>query len=369
MKLILGYGKTGESIARFFTKKGEIKGDDFFIYDDQNPCEIRPYDIVFKSSGVPLTHPLCLNKKVMTELDLFRPKARVIAVTGTSGKTTITTLIYEFLKYNHVEVVIGGNIGTPVLDLPELSKNGIYVLELSSFQLETAPNLPIDIAIWLNLMPNHLDRHETMENYYQAKFNIFKHAKQAIICEHFQNVPSPTIPFLMAKQNPASILERVAEILNLPKEGIEHVISQFKGIEHRLEVIPTKHEHVTFVNDSKATTFFAVAYAIEKYKDQGDIHLIMGGMLKESDPSYLGPFLKYVSKFYIFGKERQKIQNLLNPFKSSEIFETLQDVMAHLKIDFQNKTIVLFSPGGTSYDLYKIYSERGDDFKKQVLKI
>ncbi|USO01951.1 MAG: UDP-N-acetylmuramoyl-L-alanine--D-glutamate ligase [Alphaproteobacteria bacterium] len=376
MKLILGYSKTGESVARFLAKTGEK----FVIYDDKNPVDLPEYDIVIKSPGVPLSHPLCAGKKVITDLDLFKPRAKVIALTGSSGKTTLATLIYNFLKANNIETALGGNIGIPVLDLPVLSENGIYILEMSSFQLETEPALEIDIAIFLNFMPNHLDRHETMEKYFQAKMNIFKHAKAGIVSpqvRHGERAAAlakaaawPSMDHHGAfhaprDDNPAAILEKVAELLNLSKTHIPSVIKNLEPLEHRLEKIAEKN-NVIYINDSKSTTFFSVAYGIDNTKDLGEIHLIMGGLLKENDPSYLLPFLSHVKHLYIFGQDREKIRQLFN---TGETFETLEDVMTHLKLNPKKKSVVLLSPGGTSFDLYQNYIERGKHFKAIVKNI
>jgi len=401
MKLILGYSKTGQSVERFLKKHNE----DFVIYDDKNPVDLPAYDMVIKSPGVPLSHPLCQGKKVINEFDLFKPKARVIAITGSSGKTTMATLIHAFLEKNNIETALGGNIGTPILDLPELSKNGIYVLEMSSFNLETAPTLPIDIGILLNFMPNHLDRHGTMEDYLKAKMNIFKHARvgvlPSVILSSAKDLLKDEILHAVQNDDPQTILTKIADILHLPHTHIAFVIKEFKPLEHRLEKILEK-DNVIYINDSKATTFFSVAYGIEKTKDLGEIHLIMGGLLKEDDPSYLLPFLKNVRQLYIFGADRLKIQKMLcepssrseaqsteNPgstqplmdpgslafaksrddaFKmiseNCQIFDTIEDVLKNLKFNPSKKSVVLFSPGGASFDQYKNYIDRGEAFKK-----
>ena len=269
MKLILGYSTTGASIARFLEKRGEA----FIIYDDKNPVMNLPhYDIVIKSPGVPLSHPLCVGKKVINDLDLFAQilpnGARVIGITGSTGKTTLATLIDALFRYNGKEVALGGNIGTPVLDLPILSSEGVYVLEMSSFQLETAPVLPIDLAIITNIVPNHLDRHGTMEAYKLSKMNIFNYAKNRLY-----------------GLETLEILDSVVNLFNLSKESPQVVLSEFKGLEHRLEIV-AQRDHVTYVNDSKGTTFYAVGFALERFKNQGDIHLIMGGGIKEHSAAH-----------------------------------------------------------------------------------
>lgn len=349
-KLILGHSATGASVERFLEKRGE----DFVIYDDKNPLARLPdYDIVIKSPGVSLTHPLCEGKTVINDLDLFAqilPQgARIIGITGSTGKTTLATLVDALFRYNKREVALGGNIGTPVLDLPVLSKDGVYILEMSSFQLETAPILPIDLAIITNIVPNHLDRHGTMEAYTASKMNILNLAKAHLI-----------------ESDTRKILAYIADMFHLPQESINTVLSQFKGLEHRLEIV-AQHNNVIYVNDSKGTTFYSVGFAIERFKDQGEIHLIMGGGIKELSAAYLEPFMPFVEKLYIFGKNKAQMAEMLSPYKKPYgLFETLDDVIHSLALNQNKVSIVLLSPGATSYDLYQNYMERGKHFKALI---
>jgi len=224
---------------------------------------------------------------------------------------------------------------------------------------------PVPVT-YINRLPEHSEGAKTnIESAYSSSMSL----DLSLHCVPFKKTVTDSLPIIKTSQEPRDILEAVATLLDLPKEGVDVVLSHFKGIEHRLEVVATKG-NTTFINDSKGTTFFAVGFAINKVKEQGLLHLIMGGGIKEYDAAYLEPFLKHVHKLYIFGPNKNQFIEMLSPYYHKEFytFNTLDDVFANLMLDPLAHNTVLMSNGGTSYDLYKVYTERGDHFKRLVME-
>lgn len=361
-----------------------------------------------------------LKKKLITEVDLFCSawSKPIIGITGSVGKTTITHFISMLLKMYAIKTVAGGNIGTPMLDI--ISSDASYaVLELSSFQLEYSTSFHPQIAIWTNLYPNHLDRHMTEENYFKAKYKLIErqtgneisilptslipylnrfgwpkskiifiedektysqsildtyplfkikdsmlslHANNStrFIC-HINQLPSTTIT-----QNWLTIAATLYSLNILDHRFIENIHS-LESIPHRTEFVLC-HQGITFINDSKSTTIASTIAAIEKYGNQAII-LIIGGLSKGVDRSVL--FQKIPSNIIhilIFGNEKNTLFELCTQYTTipSEKCNSLEQVIEKALVLAPQKSIVLFSPAGSSYDLYKNYEDRGAMFKNIV---
>jgi UDP-N-acetylmuramoylalanine--D-glutamate ligase len=369
------------------------------------------YDFIVLSPGINIyTHSKKFffekNKnKIITDLDLFCSSItnqKVIMVTGTNGKSTMCKLIYELLKNAKKDVFIGGNYGTPVLDLPYKQKSAIFVLELSSYQLDYSSRLPSTVSVLLNVSPDHIERHVNINNYISAKLKIFKGlTKEGVgfldLSNNQQSKILRVIKFekynlknikLIKKnfhsnirdnlisnslkgshfKNCLYILSKIAKHFKIPNNIYLNTIKNFKGLAHRQEIIKIKN-NLTFINDSKATNFSSTEVALSNYKN---IHWIVGGLAKEKDKIIINKFKKSILKAYIIGK---KIKFFLNQIKSIIKYNTshslknaLLSALSEAKKNPGLKQVILLSPSAASFDQYKNFEHRGNIFKKLVKK-
>jgi UDP-N-acetylmuramoylalanine--D-glutamate ligase len=322
----------------------------------------------------------------------------IIAITGSNGKSTVTTLTYEVLKANNINVSLGGNIGTPVLDVIDNDFNA-YVLELSSFQLETLKSLKPVSAVHLNLSPDHLDRYDSYDDYNLAKHRIFNNAKLAIFnaqdtktnpqnnfkkisfgtenAEYFIKEISnkSTLMFkdevllneddikLVGQHNLLNILAVYALIspLNLNKEVVKKAICDFPGLDHRAQLIHFNNG-VKWVNDSKATNIGSLVACLDGLKVDNKLHLLLGGDGKGADFNELKPLLaKFNIQLYCFGKDKSLLAKLSD---NSLIFETMAQAIKYLHDKTANGDMVLLSPACASIDQFKNFEQRGEEFTK-----
>lgn len=382
--------------------------DYFFAYND----------IIFASPGIDI-NPYKDRAQFICELDVFAPlwKKSIIAITGTVGKTSTTTLLGKLLQQT-MRVAVGGNIGTPMLQFLEHPNVYDYaVLELSSWQLEHAQPFAPDIAIWTNFHPNHLDRHKTLDAYFNAKLNILLHqtAKQTAILplslydriaplnlasrkiwianknDNFIPKLTPTDQLLCIEKNTVMLKSTTDTLLlgnintvplctymqNMLIAAVTlHVLSlPFKlltqtdiSIEHRLEKINTKNS-ITFYNDSKATVPESTLAALTQLKDK-NIILFLGGLSKGVDRRELIHSLPANVKYIIcFGNEAEQLKKMCETTTfSCAAFDTLEPALVHALEKANAYDVILFSPAGSSFDLYTNYQERGQDFKQLVMK-
>ncbi len=375
---------------------------------------LQTADYILASPGVD-TAPYRDKASFICELDLFaqvwtKPS---IGITGTIGKTTLTTLLNTILQKN-MSVVMGGNIGTPLLDLvTHQEKADLAVIELSSWQLEYAHTYAPSIALWTNLYPNHLDRHHTMDAYFHAKANIIKqqtstqttvvpldlwHQIQKLKItshcmwvhhnkpeqHHFDHATSllyvDSNQVVYWQNGSEQILMEAAQLpsctfatnwlfvlatllaLKLPISLINDCSMR---LEHRLEKVGT-YQHLTFYNDSKATTPEATLAALNQFK-QDKIILFLGGLSKGVDRSILISKLpKNITQIICFGQEAQQLKALCETYQfTTHACSDLEKAFQHATTS-NTATIALFSPSGSSFDLYTNYQERGDHFKQLV---
>ena len=369
------------------------------------------YDFIVISPGINIySHSKKLffykNKnKIITDLDLFCSSIKdqkVIMVTGTNGKSTMCKLIYDLLKNSKKKVYLGGNYGTPVLDLPYKEKSAIFVLELSSYQLDYSSRLPSSVSILLNISPDHLERHQNFSKYISAKLKIFKGLEKTGIgfldlssdkqskifnilkSEKYNqknielikknihhnikdNLISSPLRGLHFK-NCLYIVLQIAKLFKISKNIYLKTIKDFKGLPHRQEIIKIKN-NITFINDSKATNFSSTEVALNSYKN---IHWILGGLAKAKDRIIVSKFKKSILKAYIIGKN---INFFLKQIKSTvkhKTSHTLKNALLSALRESKNypslKQVILLSPSAASFDQYKNFEHRGNTFKQLVKK-
>lgn len=400
-------------------------------------------DFIIPSPGINLSNFQKYKSKIISELDIFyqswtKQNKKIISITGTLGKTTVTTLLNKILTNYNFKVVLGGNIGIPMLDLltdkEKFNNNDLALLELSSFQLDICKNFNSDLAIWTNFYPNHIDMHKSIDNYFNAKFNIIKNQStnqkalvplnlikkirkqkeiQSQLIFFRKKEPSPSkldliqnqeiVYFIKNKQiikltksqdkfiktkildiskieclpiSKLSYLENwliiiaACDILNIDIKKLK-LIKGLEVPEHRMEFV-ANYKNITFYNDSKSTIPEATLAAINQLENQ-PIILFLGGLSKGVDRTNLIKKLKNKVKLIIcFGAEAKQLHQLceLNKIKSY-CYNNLEDAFKGLTylIDFNdisNGDNVVFSPSGSSFDLFKDYQDRGNQFKRLV---
>ncbi len=377
---------------------------------------IMDYPQIIVSPGIPLNTPIIKKlqangNELISEIEFgFRikhPATKIIAVTGSNGKSTTVSLIYHILNELNIKVALGGNIGIAFTSLPiEKYVYDYVVLELSSFQLDLVSSFRPEIAVLLNITPDHLNRYDSFDDYSLSKFNIFKQQHTddtAIIFDtdrqiyNFINlIPSKIKRFSLKEKSDVSlnksllrsstlkididktslrgehnILNIMATMLvlealplSLNNELVEKAFSTFKGLAHRLEYV-SDINGVTFVNDSKATNTDSVKYALSAYKQK--VRIIMGGSDKGEDFGVLMEHLDiYAKKIYLIGETKDKMLVQFKDFSSKDIYENLEEAVKAAFKDSQEGDIILLSPACASYDSFKNYEHRGETFKQIV---
>ena len=367
------------------------------------------YDFIVISPGINIYKHKYKNfflkykNRIITDLDLFYSSLKsknVIVVTGTNGKSTLTKLIYDLLKKSNKKAYIGGNYGKAVLDLPFEDKKAIFVLELSSYQIDYSKNIYSSVAIMLTISPDHLERHETIEKYISTKLKIFDtlvaagqgfidlntNFKSKILRMVKKNkyknilyIKKNTKLFVNKKLISLSLLGnhlnnlifiayKVSKIFNISLSKYIYTIKNFKGLPHRQEIVKIKN-NLIFINDSKATNFNSSEVALEKYKN---IHWIVGGLPKKNDEINVLKYKKNILKAYVIGKS---INFFLKSFKNLIDFEVNHTLEKSLKscIFNANKNrnlnqTVLLSPSAASFDQFKNFEDRGNKFKNFLKK-
>lgn len=354
-------------------------------------------------------------------LALARPEAKFVCITGTNGKSTTTALIGHILQGHFKKVAIGGNLGVPALALDDQAD--IYVLELSSYQLERCPSLTSDVAVWLNITPDHIDRHGDLDGYIAAKKNIFtqgKGMKMAVIGQDDPHSSAVTdavdemgewqickvsghgmpdqgygmadgnLLFVTGEEEPQACMEMrshprlkgahnyqntaaawaACSAMGVPNMVIEQQVQSFEGLPHRQYLVKTINS-VAYINDSKATNADAAICALQAY---GAIHWICGGMAKEGGLEGTQAYLSHVRKAYLIGQCAPDFEEWLQKHGvETEICETMDNAVHAAHINAQadrglpGKTpVVLMSPATASWDQYKSFGARGDDFARLV---
>lgn len=374
--------------------------------------EFRP-DLLLPSPGVPLTIPLITEAKkrnipVIGDIEMFFrlfPKNPYIGITGTDGKTTTTTLTHAILK-TEKNALLGGNIGIPIFEhYHKMKEDSMMVLELSSFQLEEIDTFRPGIAACLNVAEDHMDRYDSMNSYLTAKTNIFKN--QGPEDTAILNLDSPylkktkkglrsrVLTFSLKKKNAdcyfhknaiwyggKPFLERgslrlkgvhnvenamaailISKAAGVSDASIKKVLSEFEGLEHRLEFV-REIKGIDFYNDSKSTTVNALEKALLSF--DRPIVLIAGGRDKGLDFKPLRKLAgKKLKELILIGEAKHKIKKELK-FKPSYEAKDMKDAVYHSFFIADRNDVVLLSPGCASFDMFKNYEERGKTFKEWV---
>jgi len=387
----------------------------------QHSEAVTQSDLIVLSPGIPNTAPIVRDIEtkgipIVSEIEMaywLMPEARLIAVTGSNGKTTTTTLIHELFKDTQYAVFCGGNIGISFSSLiPDASpishKPRIFVLEVSSFQLERIIHLRPDVAVVLNVTDDHMDRYEhNIHLYLKAKLNIARNQQEDDGYVYFaddarliQNLPPRPrkLPFgltpnrkmlftaddqniytrdgkilihrseiaLLGEHNLLNILASLNAIsdFDIPTDHVLQVLRQFTGIEHRLEFVTTIDD-VAYYNDSKATNIDSVKYALKSFGQP--VIIILGGRDKDSDFSQLLPFLrKNTKKAILIGEAATKIQQTIKNDIPSIFAESMPDAVLKARHFAQPGDVVLLSPACASFDMFENFEHRGKVFKEVV---
>jgi UDP-N-acetylmuramoylalanine--D-glutamate ligase len=342
-------------------------------------------ELVVKSPGVPAESPLVAaahsrDIPVWSEVELgyrlLPAGSRLIGVTGTNGKTTTTELLGAILRAASRPVEVAGNVGRPLTDAAEqASEDSWIVCELSSFQLEDVHLLACDIAVLLNLEPDHLDRHGTLEAYRDAKLRIFERAHTKVVPRGFgiegiefsADDPLPAEPLIPGGHNRenAAAATAAARAAGVPDEPIAEALRTFPGVPHRLELV-RELRGVRWINDSKATNTAAARRGVGAY--DAPLRLILGGSLKGED---FGPFVRdlpaNVHSIYLVGAAAGELAAALDAVGRPYVRAgDLPNAVARAAADAEPGDVVLLSPATASYDQFANFEERGDTFRRLV---
>ncbi|WP_133408117.1 UDP-N-acetylmuramoyl-L-alanine--D-glutamate ligase [Parashewanella tropica] len=426
--IVLGMGATGLSIVRYLLKQGitpcvmdnraippglEALMEEFPTVGvvvgkfDQNML-LEANQIII-SPGVAASTPEVktareLGVEVIGDIELFAQaiastQAEVIGITGSNGKSTVTTLVGDMAKRSGINVAVGGNLGTPALDLLEQEAD-LYVLELSSFQLETTKSLNCLAATCLNISHDHMDRYLTFDSYRQTKLKLFEQTQHQVInrkdfqahplepnnvisfgldkpkqgqwgvvdgvlCQGDESIMRANEASALGRHNQENILAAMAlaQIAGVKKPAMIEAACQFVGLSHRCEKI-AQYEGITFIDDSKATNVGAVVAAVDGlHNDEGNIILIAGGDSKKADLYPLKAPLERVKVMIVFGQDAEAMAKLTEKHK---IVENMGQAVSYAIEQAENKDIVLLSPACASTDMYTNFVERGNDFQQKV---
>ncbi|HEY6413359.1 MAG TPA: UDP-N-acetylmuramoyl-L-alanine--D-glutamate ligase [Edaphobacter sp.] len=442
--LVVGLGKSGISAALFLRRQGArvtvsdsrsavalakeipalLEAGIMVESGGHGLLTFRRQDLIVVSPGVPMDTPevkqvVGFGLPVIGELELASRylRGQVVAITGSNGKTTTTTLVGKILGDGGLPTLVGGNIGLPVIDLVEKSSpETTSVLEVSSFQLETIEQFHPKIAVVLNITPDHLDRHGSFEAYAAAKTRItenqsaddflvlngedkatqmvalktkakifwfsgrrpikqgaFVHGESIVFLGREGGKAEPVMPVaeipLKGAHNVENVLAAVcvARLAGVSAETIRATVRAFKAVEHRLELVKSLRG-VEFYNDSKATNVDAAMKAVASFP--GGVHLILGGKDKNSDYGLMAELLKErVKAVYTIGSAAEKIERQLAGVVKMESAGTLQVAVAQAAVAAVSGDVVLLAPACSSFDQFDNYEHRGQVFRQLVSEL
>ncbi|NGX37755.1 MAG: UDP-N-acetylmuramoylalanine--D-glutamate ligase [Chlamydiae bacterium] len=364
--LVLGLGVSGKSAQNFLEKRGvSVVGVDDTLAP-QKIDNLSGFDLFVPSPGIAKTHPLyqmAIEQKIPikgeAELALEACTVPCIGVTGTNGKTTVVKMIEHCLNANGVEAKAVGNVGMP---LTSCEQKGIWIVELSSFQLETLHAIVFDVGLVLNIEEDHLDRYESFHDYAMAKAhleNCIKEKGDLFVHESVdEGLFSKPFQYFVGHNE-------MAARLACAHFGIKNfdALLSFEKPPHRLEFV-TQIDDVAYYNDSKATNVAAVLNALEEI--DSDVVLIIGGQDKDLSFEPLRQARKKLAHVIVFGQAREKIADALQGLSDVHKVETLHQAVEKAALCAKKADVVLFSPGCASFDAFKNYEERGEAFKRIV---
>ena len=409
--LIYGYGKSGRASYNYLKKKNKI-----LIYDDNKKLKkffislkkikLTEFDYIVLSPGIDISKCRLKNylkknkKKIITDLDIFylnNPNNLKITITGTNGKSTTAKLLFKILKDQNKDVKLVGNIGIPVLSKNKIKSSTIFVIEASSYQIDYSQYFKTDYAFILNISPDHLERHKSIQKYTQAKFKLILNQnknfytfvennkylnrqikkykvrskiikinkndnkiKKLIFNSYFDNINNlKNLTFIL----------RFAKVYKLNKSKLLKTVNLFKGLDFRQQVI-YKNKFVTIVNDSKSTSFSSSVNLLKSYKN---IFWILGGLAKKGDKLELPSKYYKNIKGYIFGKDKnffkKKLNNKITSRSYSNLESILKKIAKEIKLNKNKHSHILFSPSAASFDKFKNFEDRGHYFNYLIKKI
>lgn len=442
---VIGLGQTGLSVVRYLKRHNhqcevfddKVLSDKLISFQAEfpnvpvhfhenfdNPQILENVKEVIISPGVPLTHPIAVlaNKKgipVVGDIELFarQTKASVVGITGTNGKSTVTALVGEIAKAAGLKVLVGGNIGEPILDQGEGDFDWV-VLELSSFQLESTYTLHPKIACILNITPDHMDRYNSFEDYAAAKYRIYENTENAVMCSDDPltmppltssfykrshttltcfglSEPSVNHPWGILTENGETYLaygqERWLNVKEMKIKGTHNwsnalaalamgylmgispavlcqKLKEFPGLEHRCQWVREINQ-VNWYNDSKGTNVGSTLAAIKGLGGalEGKIVLLLGGQSKEADFAELRePIKNHVRAIVLYGQDADKIEKMLQNTVPIHRVTTFEEVIAQARKVACPQDAVLLSPACASWDMFENYGHRGRTFVELV---
>ncbi len=429
--VIVGLGKTGLSCFRYLSNQGlnvaitdsreeppellELKAEfeSASVYLGQiNEQVLLASDQIILSPGVSLDNKSIKlsienNIPVFGDIELFCQKAQapIIAVSGSNGKSTVTTIVAEMTRLAGLETYVGGNIGIPVLDLLSDSTPDLYVLELSSFQLETTYSLNAHASVVLNVSPDHMDRYSSLKDYANTKkriysgqglmvlnkdeeyihsiidskrdtiyfslgapegenFGLINHNNEVWLSQGNEKIINKNQLKIKGEHNISNALAAMAlaGAVNVPTNIMADVLKNFTGLEHRCQLV-REIDNVSWYNDSKATNVGACIASITGLCELGNIILIAGGDSKGADLSGLNPIVKkYIKRVFLFGIDANKLADVMGSDVDKEFVNNMNEAVKGASKIADPDDIVLLAPACSSLDMYKNYQQRGDAF-------
>ena len=391
--LVLGLAVTGEAAALALAARGvEVVVSDRSAHADpgrlagtgvelrlgtEDETVLSGVDLVVKSPGVPARSPVAAAAvargiPIWSEIELgwrLLPGNPVLGVTGTKGKTTTVRLLGAMFAEAGVDAVLAGNEHVPLSEIALTVGEGTWIVcELSSFQLEHVETFACDIAVLLNLEPDHLDRHGTFEDYRAAKLRIFERATTKIGPDDFsEDEPLPAEPRMPGAHNRANAAAATAaaRAAGLPDDAIANALRTFVGVPHRLELVRDLRG-VRYVNDSKATNTAAARRGVAAY--DAPLHLILGGSLKGEDfGAFATDLPANVRSIHLIGAASDELAAALDAAgRGYARDEDMASAIAHATALAQPGDVVLLSPATASFDQFRNFEERGDAFRRIV---
>ena len=368
---------------------------------DPMETDLEGFDAIVVSPGVPLnSHPIVEkaaneNVPIIGDIELFAqaraelPPHRVVGITGTNGKSTTTALIHHIIKSAALPSHMGGNIGLPILSQEPLPAGGVYVLELSSYQIDLSQSLDCEVAILLNISPDHLDRYDSFDHYAASKARLFdmmspdqtaifsgKDEKTQLALREMRaerRVPNiidttdvliegqANWPSLQGPHNQQNAIAAIAavEALGITEHQWRPALESFAGLAHRMERV-VEENGVLFVNDSKATNAASTGPALGAYPK---IHWILGGLPKGDNLAECEPFYGNVVKAYTIGEAAPMFEKLLEPHMPVEPCEMMLTAVQRAAANAQPGEVILLSPACASFDQFKDFEARGECFR------
>ena len=431
---ILGIAKSGLAAAKKIQEFGgipflsELKTeeniDDFLLIKKRFECEFGGHtekifnsDFIIVSPGIPLNIPIlqkakAKNIKLISEIEfgylLKSPTSKIIAVTGSNGKSTTVSLIHHILQTAGYKAILAGNIGNALTSFP-IEKKGIdfIVLELSSFQLDLIDTFKADVGVILNITPDHLNRYSSFDDYANSKMNIFKNQTENdlgiinlddnTLLKFDQKIHSPKKTFslkfkadaffdgnfiihqkdrfslkdtkLFGPHNISNIMATILAVtlFEIKPDIIRKALKTFSSLSHRLEFI-AEINSVKFFNDSKATNADSVKFALKSFGKP--VRIIMGGSDKEEDYSILNPLLKQqAKKIYLIGETASKMKEIFKSITDISTFNDFKKCITTAFSEAEKKDIILLSPGCASFDMFNNFEDRGNTFRDIVMEL